>query len=649
VAESGTILNGRYELIEPIGDGGMATIWRARDTVLGRDVAVKLMRPEYGRDPDFVVRFRQEATSAASLADPTIVQVFDAGESAEGPFIVMELVAGEDLAALLRRNGPLPPRQAARVAAEVAKALQAAHDQGIVHRDVKPGNILISRDGRVRVTDFGIARALAEAQLTLPGTTLGSVHYFSPEQAQGEPATPASDVYSLGIVLFEMLTGRRPWEGDNAAAVAVARVRTDAAPPSSLRAGVPPELDAIAIRALARDPAGRFPSAKAMADALEAFLAGRAVAAGPPAGAALAAGAAAGVVAGAVVGAAPGATMATPAAAPVGASAQARSPGAYPGPGPVAGPPPVGAPGAGYPDGPVGAGRRDPEWDEPRRTGPWPWIAGILALIVLAAAAFLGFRVLTGGAGASPAPGQVAVPSFVGRAYADAQATAQGLGIQVTQKAFVKSNDQPEGTVTDQDVPAGTNVDKGSSVGLTVVSGKALVATPDLRNQTEQDAIKLIVAANLEPGTRDEAADPIVPKGSVIKQDPRAGLEVPAGTSVDYTVSTGPEATPTPTAEPTPTPTPEPTPSPTPTPEPTIAPTPTETLPVVGSYGCLTLAEAAVRIVADGFTLGTIEPPGSPTGWRVASQDPPAGSTAALNAPVSIVLDDPALLPGCTP
>ena len=215
------------------------------------------------------------------------------------------------------------------------------------------------------------------------------------------------------------------------------------------------------------------------------------------------------------------------------------------------------------------------------------------------------------------------MPTFVGRTYADAQSAAQALGISVTQKAFVKSSDQPEGTVTDQDVAAGTNVDKGSSVGLTVVSGKALVATPDLKNQAEQDAIRLIVAANLQPGTRSEAADPIVPKGSVSVQDPRAGLEVPTGTQVDYTVSTGPEATPT--------------------------PSPTETLPVVGSYGCLSLAEAAARIVADGFTLGTADPPGAPAGWKVTSQDPPAGTAVPLNTPISITLEDPALLPGCTP
>src|SRR6187402_2768789 len=201
LAEIGQVLGGRYRLIELLGQGGMATIYRAVDTQLGRDVAVKLLRPEYLRDPDFSSRFRQEAQNAASLNHPNVVSVYDYGEDPNGPFIVMELVDGEDLATILRANGPLPPRQAARITAAVARALAAAHAKGIVHRDVKPGNVLIGRDGQVKVADFGIARAIAEAQVTLPGTTLGSVHYFSPEQARGEPATSASDIYSLGIVL----------------------------------------------------------------------------------------------------------------------------------------------------------------------------------------------------------------------------------------------------------------------------------------------------------------------------------------------------------------------------------------------------------------------------------------------------------------
>jgi serine/threonine-protein kinase len=235
VAEIGQVLNGRYRLVELLGEGGMATIYRATDAELGRDVAVKVMRPEYGRDPGFIARFRQEAQAAARLSHPNIAQVYDYGSDGGAPFIVMELVEGGDLASVIRERGPLPVGAAARIAGQIADALEAAHARGIIHRDVKPSNVLLAPDGRVKVVDFGIARALSEAQLTLPGTTLGSVHYFSPEQARGEVVTQRSDIYSLGLVLWEMLTGRRTWSGDSAAAVAVARLSSDPPPPSAVR------------------------------------------------------------------------------------------------------------------------------------------------------------------------------------------------------------------------------------------------------------------------------------------------------------------------------------------------------------------------------------------------------------------------------
>src|SRR6476660_531210 len=211
----------------------------------------------------------------------------------------MELIDGEDLATILRRSGTLPPRQVARIGSGVARALAAAHARGLVHRDIKPGNVLIGKDGQVKVVDFGIARAISEAQVTLPGTTLGSVHYFSPEQARGEPATAASDIYSLGIVLYEMRVGSRPWEGDSAASVALARLSGPSPDPMTARPSVPPDLAAITRRALALDPRDRWASASVLADALEATLApGGSAAAGAAGGAAAGAAGAAAVGAG---------------------------------------------------------------------------------------------------------------------------------------------------------------------------------------------------------------------------------------------------------------------------------------------------------------------------------------------------------------
>ena len=269
----GRLISGRYRLIAPLGEGGMATIWRAIDEQLDREVAVKILRPQFSSDPGFAARFKQEARSAGGLSHPNIVSVYDYGtDGADGEqYIVMELVDGRDLSTILRDRGSLSVDDSVRIAIGVASALEVAHRKGIVHRDVKPGNILITDGGDVKVTDFGIARAVAEASMTVTGTTLGSVHYFSPEQARGDEVTGASDVYSLGIVLFEMLTGRRPFEADTAAAVALKRLNEDAPTPTAIGKPQPAGLEAIVMRALAREPADRFPDAGAMAEALRAW------------------------------------------------------------------------------------------------------------------------------------------------------------------------------------------------------------------------------------------------------------------------------------------------------------------------------------------------------------------------------------------
>jgi serine/threonine-protein kinase len=587
----------------------MATIFRATDSQLGRDVAVKVLRPEYGRDPDFVARFRMEAQAVASLSSPNIVGVHDFGMDPAGPFIVMDYVDGEDLATLLRRTGPLTGARSARIAAEVARGLAAAHARGIVHRDIKPGNILLAQDGRVQVTDFGIARAIAEAQMTLPGTTLGSVQYMSPEQARGETATERSDIYSLGVVLFEMLAGRRPFEGDSAASIAMARLSPPVPMPSAFRSGIPPVLEAICRKAMAIDPGERFPTASAMAAALEDQLAGRA------AGAASAAGV------GAV---AAGATVASSVARPNPVRGVPYGPEAYA----VAGqrtPPP-----------PASRARPPDDRDDDGGSGAWAWIAGLLGLGILAAIGFLAFKLLTGGP--APTAEQVVVPSFVGQTLEQARPLADAKGLVLVASKFVKSNTQPEGTITEQDPAPDASVPKGATISVTVVTGQALVGVPDVRNKPLAEALTTLVREGLTPGTQTDAFDPVVPVGAVVSTSPTTGTQVATGTIVDYVVSKGPEPSPTPS----PTMTPEPTPVP--TPPPTVTP-----LSTVGEYRCQTLDQATADILADGFTVGTVT--AEPTGYTAAGdsfvyqQLPLPGKKRAPGTPINLGVYDPAAYP----
>jgi eukaryotic-like serine/threonine-protein kinase len=269
----GRLVGDRYRLAEQIGVGGMATVHRAIDTRSGRPVAVKLLRREVIADRDISMRFRREALAATVLRHPNIVACLETGTDDGQPYLVMELIEGEDLAARLKRVGRLAPAEAARIGLDVARALGVAHIRGIVHRDVKPGNILLARDGRAMVADFGIARLAADSEGSVPGTTLGSVHYFSPEQAVGETTTAASDVYSLGLVLFESLTGKRAWSGETTAKLASARIGAAAPSPRASRPELSAALDAIVIRALDPDSLRRYPNGQALAGALERVVA----------------------------------------------------------------------------------------------------------------------------------------------------------------------------------------------------------------------------------------------------------------------------------------------------------------------------------------------------------------------------------------
>jgi serine/threonine-protein kinase len=267
----GRLVGRRYRLVERVGGGATANVYRAIDERLDRPVAVKLLREQFLRNRRFVRRFMAEARRTAALSHPSVVPVYDVGTD-RGPFLITEFVEGRDLGSVLTAGGRQSPRDAARITSDVAAGLQAAHEQGIVHGDVKPGNILVGTDGRAHVADFGIARVGSDYEMNAGGTLPGSVEYHSPEQARGEQAVPASDIYSLGIILYELLTGVRPFAGATLNALASARLHVPAPDPRGAAPDVPDELASIVGKALATDPANRYPSARAMRRDLVAWL-----------------------------------------------------------------------------------------------------------------------------------------------------------------------------------------------------------------------------------------------------------------------------------------------------------------------------------------------------------------------------------------
>ncbi|HEX4838094.1 MAG TPA: protein kinase, partial [Solirubrobacteraceae bacterium] len=268
MVETGTVIDGRYRVSARLGSGGMADVYLAHDTLLGRQVALKLLHHRFAEDQEFVERFRREASSAAGLSHPNVVAVFDRGEWDGTYYIAMEYLPGRSLKAVVREHGPLSPQDATDIVVQILLATRFAHKRGIIHRDIKPHNVILDEEGRAKVTDFGIARAGA-SDMTMTGSIMGTAQYLSPEQAQGHAVRETSDLYAVGVVLYELLTGSVPFEGESAVTVALKQVSVEPTPPSERNPEVGPALDAVVMRALAKDPSARFASADEFIGALQ--------------------------------------------------------------------------------------------------------------------------------------------------------------------------------------------------------------------------------------------------------------------------------------------------------------------------------------------------------------------------------------------
>ena len=508
VAQGVRLLAGRYELGELIGRGGMADVHVGMDTRLGRRVAVKLLKPSLANDPAFRTRFRREAQDAAKMAHPTIVRIFDAGEEsiresngAETlvPFIVMEYVDGRLLKDVVA-DGPLEPAEATRIISQVLTALEYSHRAGVVHRDIKPGNIMITSSGQVKVMDFGIARAISESSATIAESSaiVGTAQYFSPEQARGESVDARTDLYSTGIVLFELLTGRAPFRGDNPVAVAYQHVNSDPVAPSTLNPRVSPALDAVVLRALAKDRFSRYQSAGEFRADVEAAAAGEV----------------------------PARTQLV--ANDFNATLFGVNPSS------VAG---------------SEATLRQLTVDNDERLvrtqsrPPVAWIwAGIASMVVIIAAViFWTFNLAPAQLTANVA---VQVPDVVGQTYADGSASLIDDGL-VPEKVAQTSDTVPEGAIISTDPAAGITVNPGLTVTVYVSLGETPVTVPNVANMTEADAIAALQAKGLKYGSTTQTYSASVRQGVVIDSDPPGGSErvgsevIRIGHEVNLVVSNG--------------------------------------------------------------------------------------------------------------
>jgi serine/threonine-protein kinase len=479
-----TLVDGRYRILRRIGSGGMADVYCAEDSHLGRQVAIKVLHRRFAQDQEFVERFRREAKSAAGLNHPNVVGVFDRGEHEGTYYIAMEFLTGRTLKDIVTAEAPLPQERVIDVGTQILEAAGFAHRHGVIHRDFKPHNVIVDEHGHAKVTDFGIARAGA-SEMTETGSIMGTAQYLSPEQAQGHAVTATSDIYSIGVMLYEMLAGRLPFEGDSAVAIALKHLSEAPPPISQWRPDVHPALEAVVMAALAKDPTQRWQSAEDLAAALEASRAqieaghnGQDTAAFAP----------------------------IPMPADDATATQLADP-----------PPPVFEP--------VAAPREERE----RR---WPWFTiGILTLALVGALLYV---ILSGALAAEKRE----VPRVTGKQLVAARALMERAGFEV-QTERVRSS-QPFDQVVDQDPNPGEEVDEGSTVTLEVSDGPGTVLVPPVANLRQGQAIKELEDAGLKVTVDSEFSDK-VKKDFAIRTVPAEGKEVTKGTRVRLLVSSGPE------------------------------------------------------------------------------------------------------------
>jgi len=481
---SGTLFAGRYRISRKLGGGGMADVYLAEDQTLGRRVAIKMLHGRYANDEQFVERFRREATHAAGLSHPNIVSIFDRGEADGSYFIVMEYVEGKTLKELIRSRGFCPIPVAIAYTRQILSALRYAHRNGVIHRDIKPHNVIVDPEGVIKVTDFGIARA-GVSQMTEEGAIIGTAQYLSPEQARGAPVDQTSDLYSTGIVLFELLTGEVPFTGDSPVEIAMKHLAEAPPTPSDLRPDVPEDLDLVVVRALAKEPADRYQSAAAMDADLETVARGGRVAAET----------------------ADAATIILSGERAAEATAVTQL-----------------------------ARRGPPQYEPPSRSRPiWPWLLGIGALLALLAGGWFLYDSIQSQLKDAET---VAVPYVVGLQQAQAVnlITEKDLVPRVRR---VSNSDVEEGIVFAQNPTEGTRVDKETVILIDISSGKPEVTIPSVVGQSVEDAVAELTQAGLNAQVVEVNSDE--DEGTVTAQSPSSGTVVVEGTQVRINVSRGPK------------------------------------------------------------------------------------------------------------